>query len=199
MTLNFLQMMQLKDIALREAEATNFSLKFKADQVEILKVELAEARRSSEKLQNSLSETRGALIDLETAVDKINLVADGIPETRGAKIDWVVAKLKDLQMRLSYFENEAESLIVDLTTVSNEKEVVSQELQDVLSKCKRLETISDQDALNIAALKSEIENLQELIVVMKAEAAQHMKMQHAVDRAIGVLNSSGQVSFIVLL
>ncbi|KAG0621008.1 hypothetical protein M758_4G261600 [Ceratodon purpureus] len=186
------EVMQFKDIALQEAQAEILTLKVKADQAEVLKVEIAEARNTSERLEKSLFETRSALSDLETAVDKINLVADGMPETSVAKIDWVAAKLKDLQMRLSYFENKAESLIVDLTTVSNEKEVVLQKLHNATLECMRLEKISDENALNIAALKSEIEDLQEMIAIMKAEAAQHMKVQHAVSKAMGVLEVSGR-------
>lgn len=178
---------------MQEAEAAALSLKSKADQAEVLKVELVEAHNTSERLENSLSETRSALIDLEIAVDKINPPADHILETRVAKLEWVAATLKDLQMRLSYYESKVESLITDLTIVSNEKEVVLQKLQDVSLECKRLEKITDEDASSIAAHKSEIENLLEIIVTMEAEAAQNFKMQHAVRMAIGLL-SSGQVS-----
>jgi len=191
-------MMKLKNIALQEAEAEALSLKAKADQAEILKVQLAEAHNTSERLERTLSETRSGLTDLEIAVDKITPLADHVWETRVAKVEWVAATLKDLQMRLSYYESKAESLITDLTTVSNEKEVVLQKLQDVSLKCKQLETITAEDASRLAAQESEIENLQAIIVTMEAEAAQHIKMQHAVGMAIGVLNSSGQVNYTIM-
>lgn len=179
-------MIQLKDIALQEAEARVLALKVRADEADALKAQSVEARNTSDTLRESLTATRSALTDMEIAVDKITTHTDHASETRVGKLEWLAATLKDLQMRLNYYESKAESLIMDLTSVSDEKEVVSRKLQDVSLKCEQLEKIIDED-------RSEIENLQEMILAMEAEAEQHIKTQHVVSMAITLLYSSGQV------
>lgn len=190
----FLQVIKVKDIALQEAEAAAISLKAIADQADILKAKLVENHEISAKLEKSLSETISALRNLETMIDEITSGADDAAQTRVAKLEWVGATLKDLKMRLSYLEGKAESLIMDLSTVSNEKEDVVQKLHDATLKCNQLEQVIEEDALNVVALKSKIESLEETVVVMKAEASLHINLQHHVSRAIGMLESSGQVS-----
>lgn len=186
------EVIKVKDIALQEAEAAAISLKAIADQADILKAKLVENHEISAKLEKSLSETISALRNLETMIDEITSGADDAAQTRVAKLEWVGATLKDLKMRLSYLEGKAESLIMDLSTVSNEKEVVVQKLHDATLKCNQLEQVIEEDALNVVALKSKIESLEETVVVMKAEASLHINLQHHVSRAIGMLESSGQ-------
>lgn len=187
-TFNVLQMMKLKDIALKEAEAKVFSLKEMTERASLLEADLAAAQNMTSSLEGSLLETKSSLSELEGAVDSISLVPHEKPKKGLAKLKWLEEKLNELQMRAAYFERKSEDLILDMTTMSNERESVVNKLRDVVVACDQLEKKAAEDVLEIAALESEIKLLQASNLTMKDEILEHVKLQQDVKNAMMLLD-----------
>lgn len=181
-------MMKLKDIALKEAEAKVFSLKEMTERASILEADLAAAQNMTSSLEGSLLETKSSLSELEGAVDSISLVPHEKPKKGLAKLKWLEEKLNELQMRAAYLERKSEDLILDMTTMSNERESVVNKLRDVVVACDQLEKKAAEDVLEIAALESEIKLLQASNLTMKDEILEHVKLQQDVKNAMMLLD-----------
>lgn len=180
--------MKLKDIALKEAEAKVFSLKEMTERASLLEADLAAAQNMTSSLEGSLLETKSSLSELEGAVDSISLVPHEKPKKGLAKLKWLEEKLNELQMRAAYFERKSEDLILDMTTMSNERESVVNKLRDVVVACDQLEKKAAEDVLEIAALESEIKLLQASNLTMKDEILEHVKLQQDVKNAMMLLD-----------
>ena len=185
--------MKLKDIALKEAEAKVFSLKEVTERASLLEADLAAAQNMTSSLERSLLETKSSLSELEGAVDSISLVPHEKPKKGLAKLKWLEEKLTELQMRAAYFERKSEDLILDMTTMSKERESVVNKLRDVVVACDQLEKKAAEDVLEIGALESEIKLLQASNLTMKDEILEHVKLQQDVKSAMMLIDSLREV------
>lgn len=185
--------MELKDIALKEAEAKVFALKEMTERASLLEADLSAARNMISSLEVLLLETKTSLSKLEGAVDSISLVPHEKPKKGLDKLKWLEEKLTELQMRAAYFERKAEDLILDMTTMSNERESVVNKLRDVVVICDQLEKKAAEDVSEIAALESEIKSLQASNLAMKDDISEHVKLQQDVKSAMMLLDSLKEV------
>lgn len=164
------QEMNIKDLALREAEMKVSALTEMAGRASLSEMELATAQTTVLSLKKSLLETRISLQELEAAVDRItNLPEEWKAKGGVAKSEWLADILMHLGRQSEYHKRKAEDLVADLTRMKAESEDLSQKLLDITSKCDALEKTLARSSFEKAALESENSTL-------TAKASAHLKL-----------------------